>query len=742
MNDIGGGKNTITPLPFVIDGGDYSASAIYEPKTAVKYTNGIRYSMIHDEAITGIPCTDTGYWTLWSATVAASTIAWSDITDKPATFDAGKLQGINVSITTPTANQVLKYNSGTSEWTPSSSAVEWDDISSIPTSFTPSAHTHIASDVTSGIFATARIPDLDASKIITGSLPVGRGGTGLSAVGGANTVLGINSGATGFEYKTFTQGTGITISHAANSITIASSATGTVTNVGLSLPAFIAVSNTPVTGTGTLTGTLATQAANTVFSGPTIGADAQPTFRILVPADVPSLDASKIGSGTLSIPRGGTGQVTANAALNAILPTQTSNTGKVLSTNGTDTAWIPAGGTGTVTSVGLTAPASLFTVSGSPVTGSSILNFALISQNQNTVLAGPNGSSGTPTMRLLVAADIPGHNHIKSDITDFAHEHNSLYYTKTQLNTNGAGGVVDWNNITSAPTQFDANKLQTRNVAATAPTNGQVLTYNTGSSAWGPATPVGTGDMLKSTYDANNDGIVDLASAVPWGGITSVPTTFAPSAHTHPASDISNFTEAVQDVVGAFATSSASILFTYSDVGDSLTAVVKVDNSTIIAGGSSINAANGSALWNANQLQSRAFASTAPSDGQVITWDASGTTWKPSSAADPSPAFPSPLTDGATITWNLNSAKVSNQSVTLGGNRTLSITNAVNGSTGVLIVKQDSTGGRTLTLPATSKMIDGGAGAWTPTVGANKVDFLTFIYDGTNYWWTKGPNYN
>ena len=54
----------------------------------------------------------------------------------------------------------------------------------------------------------------------------------------------------------------------------------------------------------------------------------------------------------------------------------------------------------------------------------------------------------------------------------------------------------------------------------------------------GPQGPAGTGDMNKSTYDTNNNGIVDAAASVPWSGITSVPSTFTPSAHTHPISDI------------------------------------------------------------------------------------------------------------------------------------------------------------------------------------------------------------
>jgi len=67
---------------------------------------------------------------------------------------------------------------------------------------------------------------------------------------------------------------------------------GTVTSVGLSLPPFITVTGSPVSTSGTLTGTLATQTANTHFAGPTSGSAAAPTFRALVPADLPVFVAS------------------------------------------------------------------------------------------------------------------------------------------------------------------------------------------------------------------------------------------------------------------------------------------------------------------------------------------------------------------------------------------------------------------------------------------------------------------
>lgn len=46
-----------------------------------------------------------------------------------------------------------------------------------------------------------------------------------------------------------------------------------------------------------------------------------------------------LGSTIIPLANGGTGQSTANAALNALLPSQTSNSGKFLTTDGTNTSW-------------------------------------------------------------------------------------------------------------------------------------------------------------------------------------------------------------------------------------------------------------------------------------------------------------------------------------------------------------------------------------------------------------------
>jgi hypothetical protein len=74
---------------------------------------------------------------------------------------------------------------------------------------------------------------------------------------------------------------------------------GTVTSVALadaSTAPIYTVSGSPVTSSGTLAITLNTQSANTALAGPTSGSAAQPTFRALIPADMPELASTTPGS--------------------------------------------------------------------------------------------------------------------------------------------------------------------------------------------------------------------------------------------------------------------------------------------------------------------------------------------------------------------------------------------------------------------------------------------------------------
>jgi len=226
--------------------------------------------------------------------------------------------------------------------------------------------------------------------------------------GTANQYLKVNSAGSDLEYVTLTL------------------TSGTVTSVGLSLPAIFSVSGSPVTSSGTLTAALATQAANTIFAGPSSGVAAAPTFRALVADDIPNLDAAKITTGFFAIARGGTGLTALGTAL------------QVLRVNSAGTALeyatlsIPSG---TVTSVGLSLP-SIFTVSGSPVTSSGTLTGSLATQTANQVFAGPTtGAAASPTFRALVVDDIP-----------------SIPTSKLSQSSAANGQYLSWNGTAWVPT--------------------------------------------------------------------------------------------------------------------------------------------------------------------------------------------------------------------------------------------------------------------------------------------------
>lgn len=182
-------------------------------------------------------------------------------------------------------------------------------------------------------------------------------------------------------------------------VTITGGGSGTVTSVGLSLPAEFTVTGTPVTTSGTLTATWATESANLVFAGPSSGSPATPTFRSLQTADYPnnSVTYAKIQQvasvSLLGNPTGSTANVSGITL------------GSGLSFSGT--TLVATGSGGTVTSVGLSLP-SIITVSGSPVTTSGTLTGTLATQTANTVWAGPTtGAASVPTFRGIVAADLP-----------------------------------------------------------------------------------------------------------------------------------------------------------------------------------------------------------------------------------------------------------------------------------------------------------------------------------------------
>ena len=82
---------------------------------------------------------------------------------------------------------------------------------------------------------------------------------------------------------------------------------GTVTSIGLSVPSWLSVSPTNITDSGTFAVTAAgAQTANRFLATPD-GATGAVALRAIVPGDIPSLDASILGSGTVAPARLGSG---------------------------------------------------------------------------------------------------------------------------------------------------------------------------------------------------------------------------------------------------------------------------------------------------------------------------------------------------------------------------------------------------------------------------------------------------
>ncbi len=96
-------------------------------------------------------------------------------------------------------------------------------------------------------------------------------------------------------------------------------------------------------------------------------------------------------------------------------------------------------------------------------------------------------------------------------------------------------------------------------------------------------------------------------------------------------------------------------------------------------------------------------------------------------------------TDGATITFDLSASD--KHSVTLGGTRTLAVSNATVGQTFMLILSQDGGGSKTVTWFSGIKWAGGSAPTLTTT--ASKADMFTFVCYGTNlyYGMVSGQNF-
>lgn len=284
-------------------------------------------------------------------------------------------------------------------------------------------------------------------------------------------ILTWNTGDTIFtDRRTLILGSGLSASYGTNTLTLSVTGqnAGTVTSVDFAAPAIYTVSGNPLTSSGTITLGLVNQPSGLVWCGPASGADAAPAFRQLTYLDMPLVAGSNITftpSGknwvVASTASGGGGGTVTDVSVGSLSPLFTSNvatstttpnitfalenqasglffagpkTGSAAAPSyraiaGQDLSSIVAGsnvtitpvgdtiviastasggGGGTVTSVDMSTPTSLLTVSGNPITTAGTLALALTSAGSGLFWAGPtSGSPTAPAYRAITTSDLP-----------------------------------------------------------------------------------------------------------------------------------------------------------------------------------------------------------------------------------------------------------------------------------------------------------------------------------------------
>ena len=312
-------SNTATNVPSSLESGELAANVV-DQKLWIGASNTTPV-LISD--ILGT-FTNKGSWDYYSAYQINNVVEYAGVFyfAKSSVPPYNTQPNINTTYWSPFSN-------------PSGGGITLNDISSTMTGLDYNNTTGVFS-ATSGYSIPQTSAQTNWDSAYTERLQWDGGSTNLVAATGRTSLGATTVGSSLFTltdpaaitFPRFNADNTVSALDAATFRTAIGAGTGTVTSVGLSLPSIFSVSS-PVTGSGTLSGTFISQSSFTVFAGPsTSKTTGAPTFRYLTALDIPILNQNTTGTasnvtGTVAIANGGTGQTTANAAFNALTPMTT-----------------------------------------------------------------------------------------------------------------------------------------------------------------------------------------------------------------------------------------------------------------------------------------------------------------------------------------------------------------------------------------------------------------------------------
>jgi len=518
-------------------------------------------------------------------------------------------------------------------------------------------------------------------------------------------------------------------------------------------------------------GVYASQTANSFFAGPSSGVNASPTFRTIVANDIPTLNQSTTGNAATAtkfaatkningVAFDGSADITIASAIANAISFNASGSGQTspVSFDGTSAKTIsynsigaaPAAGSSNITNLGTISTGvwegaiiddnhggagivnGIMKANGSGVVAAAIAGVDYLtpfsSQTSKYFYAAPTAANGVPVFRTIMAADIPLLN---QNTTGNAATATSLLNPRT-INGVSFNGTADITIPASTTNSITFNTSGT-GAASSANFNGSsalVISYNSiGALPTVGATSITTlGTIGSGTWNANVIGAAYGGAGAVNGimkanGSGNVAAAIAGTDFESPLTFSSPISRSSNTISIPVATTNANGYLTSTDWNTFNNKQV-----TIVAG-------TGVTIQTGNTIQIGQEVSTTSSPIFAAVTSNSDITAKRYKLTMPT------ATDASTSSTSLDLSTGNVFTVNL-KTPTTSIV-FTNAAVGTYLIKllQDATGVREATFTSNPNLKWAGGTAPTMTDAGGKLDIVTLIYDGTNYYATIVKNF-